>query len=148
MIKRFIDISISSVLVVLLSPLFLCVSILIKLDSRGSVFFIQERIGHNKRRIKVLKFRTMVVNAEKIMKELEKHNEVAGPAFKMKNDPRLIRIGKWLRKTSIDELPQLINVFKGDMSLVGPRPLPIRDYLCFDQNWQRRRSSSPPERRG
>ena len=86
----------------------------------------------------------MVVNAEKLMKEIEKLNEVSGPVFKMKNDPRLIRVGQWLRKTSVDELPQLINVLKGDMSLVGPRPLPVRDYQNFDQNWHRRRFSVRP----
>ena len=86
----------------------------------------------------------MVVNAEKLMKEIEKLNEASGPVFKIKNDPRLIRVGKWLRKASIDELPQLINVFKGDMSLVGPRPLPVRDYQGFDQNWHRRRFSVRP----
>ncbi len=144
LVKRFIDIAVSSILLMLLSPLFLLVTILIKLDSKGTVFFIQERMGFNKRRFKVLKFRTMVVNAEKLIKRIEKLNEVSGPVFKIKNDPRLTRLGKWLRKTSIDELPQLINVLAGDMSLVGPRPLPVRDYRGFDQNWYRRRFSVRP----
>ena len=90
------------------------------------------------------KFRTMVQNAEQLQPELENLNECSGAAFKIKNDPRITPIGKLLRKTSIDELPQLINVFKGDMSLVGPRPLPVRDYNGFDKDWQRRRFSVRP----
>ena len=90
------------------------------------------------------KFRTMVANAETLQRQLEKLNEAQGPVFKIKNDPRITRIGKLLRKTSIDELPQLFNVLKADMSLVGPRPLPLRDYNGFDQDWQRRRFSVRP----
>src|ERR1019366_2342449 len=98
-----------------------------KCTSEGSVFFLQERVGVNKRRFRIYKFRTMVSNAEKMLPELEMLNEVEGPVFKIRNDPRLTPIGKFLRRTSIDELPQLFNVLKGDMSLVGPRPLPLRD---------------------
>ena len=90
------------------------------------------------------KFRTMVKDAEERIKQLEHLNEVSGPAFKIKKDPRVTRIGRFLRTTSIDELPQLFNVLKGDMSLVGPRPLPVRDYEGFNQDWQRRRFSVRP----
>jgi lipopolysaccharide/colanic/teichoic acid biosynthesis glycosyltransferase len=121
--------------------LFLVTALLIKLTSPGPVFFIQERVGLNKRRFRLFKFRTMVQGAEQRLAEVAHLNEVSGPVFKIKNDPRLTRLGKLLRKTSIDELPQLFNVLKGDMSLVGPRPLPVRDYKGFDQDWQRRRFS-------
>jgi exopolysaccharide biosynthesis polyprenyl glycosylphosphotransferase len=142
--KRILDIGVSSLLLLLFAPLLAAVALLIKLDSQGPVLFRQERIGLNKRRFKIYKFRTMVVNAEKMMAELEKMNEVAGPVFKIKNDPRRTRIGGFLRRTSIDELPQLLNVLIGDMSLVGPRPLPVRDYEGFNEDWQRRRFSIRP----
>jgi exopolysaccharide biosynthesis polyprenyl glycosylphosphotransferase len=144
LIKRFIDITISSFLLILLALLFVFVAVLIKITSPGPVLFIQERVGLNKRRFRLFKFRTMVKDAEKKQAELEDLNEVMGAAFKIKNDPRITQIGSFLRKTSIDELPQLINVFKGDMSLVGPRPLPVRDYNGFDQDWHRRRFSVRP----
>jgi exopolysaccharide biosynthesis polyprenyl glycosylphosphotransferase len=143
-IKRILDFSVSLVLIVLFSPVLLFTALLIKLTSRGPVFFVQNRLGLNKRRFKIYKFRTMVPDAEKKMKELEHLNEVSGPVFKIKNDPRMTGIGKFLRKTSIDELPQLLNVLKGDMSLVGPRPLPVRDYEGFSEDWQRRRFSVRP----
>jgi len=98
----------------------------------------------NKRRFKIFKFRTMIPNAEKMMAQLEKHNEAGGPVFKIKDDPRITPIGKFLRRSSIDELPQLLNVLNGDMSLVGPRPLPVRDYEGFNEDWQRRRFSVKP----
>ena len=101
-------------------------------------------MGLNKRQFWIYKFRTMVPDAEKRIAELEKQNEVTGPVFKIKNDPRLTPIGKVLRTTSIDELPQLFSVVKGDMSLVGPRPLPLRDCKGFDQDWHRRRFSVRP----
>lgn len=143
-IKRVMDVMISAVALIILLPLFLVAGILIKLDSPGPVFFVHERVGYNKRRFDLYKFRTMTEDAEKRQVELEKLNEVDGPVFKIKNDPRVTKIGKFLRKTSIDEFPQLINVLKGDMSLVGPRPLPIRDYNLFDKNWQKRRFSVKP----
>ena len=99
-------------------------------------------MGLNKRRFRLYKFRTMIRDAEKKLSELEHLNEVSGPVFKIKDDPRLTPIGKFLRKTSIDELPQLFNVVKGDMSLVGPRALPVRDCDGFDQDWHRRASAS------
>ena len=111
---------------------------------RASVFFIQERVGRHKRRSRLYKFGMMVPDAEGQRREVEHLNEVSDPVFKIKNDPRLARFGKFLRKTSIDELPQLFNVLKGDMSLVGPRPLPVRDCERFEQNWQRRRCSIRP----
>jgi lipopolysaccharide/colanic/teichoic acid biosynthesis glycosyltransferase len=108
------------------------------------VLFCQSRLGFNKRRFKICKFRTMVADAEQQIKTVEHLNEVSGPVFKMKNDPRMTTIGRFLRKTSIDELPQLWNVLRGDMSLVGPRPLPVRDYEGFNEDWQRRRFSVRP----
>ena len=142
--KRSLDICVSLVLLILFSPLFLAVTLLIKCNSKGPVFFVQERLGLNKRKFPLYKFRTMVPDAEKMQKELEEFNEADGPVFKIKNDPRITREGRFLRMTSIDELPQLLNVLKGDMSLVGPRPLPVRDYEGFDQRWFNRRFSVRP----
>jgi len=144
MVKRILDFSLSLVLLLLLTPLFFITSLLIKITSQGPVFFIQERVGFNKRRFRLYKFRTMVPDAEQKLSVLEHLNEASGAVFKIKDDPRTTSIGKFLRKTSIDELPQLINVLKGEMSLVGPRPLPVRDYNGFDQDWQRRRFSVRP----
>jgi exopolysaccharide biosynthesis polyprenyl glycosylphosphotransferase len=143
-IKRVMDIIISAIALILLIPFFAIVVIIIKLDSRGPIFFVQKRMGYNKRRFNFYKFRTMMKDAEKKQKEIEYLNEVSGPVFKIKDDPRVTKIGKILRKTSIDELPQLINVLTGDMSLVGPRPLPVRDYLLFEESWQKRRLSVRP----
>ena len=143
-IKRVLDVTISSALLIVLLPLFLVVAALIKLTSNGPVFFYQERLGVNKRRFRICKFRTMVPNAEEMLEALEAHNEVSGPVFKIMDDPRITSLGKFLRRTSIDELPQLFNILKGDMSLVGPRPLPVRDYQGFNQDWQRRRFSVRP----
>jgi exopolysaccharide biosynthesis polyprenyl glycosylphosphotransferase len=142
--KRAIDIGISLFLLLLLVPLWILVAMAIKLTSPGPVVFLQERIGLNKRRFKIMKFRTMVSNAERLIHQLESRNEVSGPVFKIKNDPRITPIGRFLRRSSIDELPQLLNVLKGDMSLVGPRPLPVRDYEGFSEDWQRRRFSVKP----
>jgi len=144
LMKRAIDFCVSLILLTVLSPVFLAIAILMKITSEGPVFFAQDRIGLSKRRFKLYKFRTMVRDAETRMAELEHLNEVDGPAFKIKNDPRITPIGRFLRKASIDELPQLFNVLKGDMSLVGPRPLPIRDYEGFDEDWHRRRFSVRP----
>jgi exopolysaccharide biosynthesis polyprenyl glycosylphosphotransferase len=144
LVKRMQDFVISLVLLVILSPLFLAISILVKLTSDGPVFFLQERVGRNKRRFKILKFRTMVPDAEELMADLEALNELSGPVFKIKNDPRLTPIGRFLRRSSLDELPQLLNVLLGDMSLVGPRPMAVRDFKGFSEDWQRRRFSVPP----
>jgi len=143
-IKRGLDFSLSLILILFLSPLLLITAVLIRLSSPGPVLFLQERMGLNKRRFHIFKFRTMVVDAERRMKEIEHLNEVSGPVFKIKNDPRLTPVGKFLRKTSIDELPQLLNVLKGDMSLVGPRPMAVRDYEGFSEDWHRRRFSVRP----
>lgn len=142
--KRSLDIAISFVLLVILAPLLCGVAIAIKLTSPGAVLFLQERVGLNKRRFKIYKFRTMVPNAEQLMPSLERSNEACGPVFKIRNDPRITPLGKFLRRSSIDELPQLFNVLRGDMSLVGPRPLPVRDYEGFNEDWQRRRFSVKP----
>ncbi|WP_447971659.1 sugar transferase [Nitrospira sp. M1] len=142
--KRIIDISVSLPLLMMLLPFFACIALAIKLTEKGPVFFAQERIGRNKRQFRLFKFRTMVPGAEKMLKEIEHLNEVQGAAFKIEDDPRLTPLGRWLRKTSIDELPQFWNVLKGDMSLVGPRPLPIRDFEGFTEDWHRRRFSVPP----
>jgi len=144
LLKRTLDVSLSLMAMLLLSPLFLLATLLVKLTSPGSSFFVQERVGLNKRRFRLYKFRTMVANAAERQREIEHLNEARGPVFKIRNDPRLTPVGKFLRKTSIDELPQLFNVLKGEMSLVGPRPLPVRDYQGFDQDWQRRRFSVRP----
>ena len=143
-LKRVLDFCVSLALLVILSPLFLLVALLIKMTSTGSVFFVQERVGLNKRRFRLYKFRSMVADAEEKLAEVEHLNEVSGPVFKIREDPRINPVGRFLRKTSIDELPQLLNVVNGSMSLVGPRPLPVRDYLGFDQDWLRRRFSVRP----
>ena len=142
--KRAIDVSVSLVALVLLSPLLLVVAALIRFTSPGPVVFEQKRVGLNKRQFTMYKFRTMVPDAEKIQEELVYLNEMSGPVFKIANDPRITPIGRILRKTSIDELPQLLNVLKGDMSLVGPRAMSVRDYQSFNEDWQRRRFSVPP----
>jgi exopolysaccharide biosynthesis polyprenyl glycosylphosphotransferase len=142
-IKRFMDIVISSVCLIFLSPLFLVVSLLIKMTSEGPVFFKQARSGLYYRTFTMYKFRSMVVDAEEKKRDLRHMNEMDGPIFKIRDDPRITAIGKWIRKRSIDELPQLINVLKGEMSLVGPRPHPteeVREYT----SWQRRRLSMKP----
>ena len=143
-VKRVIDLSASTVMLLFLLPLFVVAAVAIKLSSPGPVFFIQRRIGLNKRSFPLYKFRTMVPDAEKMLAELEHLNEVSGPVFKIRKDPRITPIGRFLRKSSIDELPQLWNVFRGEMSLVGPRPLPLRDVEGFDRDRHRRRFSVRP----
>lgn len=122
-LRRAQDIFFSALAIVVLSPLMLAVALLIVIDSPGAgPIFTQTRVGRDGRQFRFYKFRTMVPNAEAKLKELLKYNEMKGPAFKIKRDPRITRIGKFLRKSGIDELPQLLNVLKGDMSIVGPRP--------------------------
>ena len=140
MIKRLLDIVISLTVLVLLSPLWLGIMIAIRVTSPGPIFFIQRRSTLHFREFNMIKFRTMVANAEEIREDLDKHNEVSGPVFKIKNDPRINPLGCWLRRYSLDELPQLWNVLTGDMSIVGPRP-PIPAEVAKYENWQRRRLS-------
>jgi exopolysaccharide biosynthesis polyprenyl glycosylphosphotransferase len=143
-VKRLIDILGSGILLTLLSPVMLVTALLVKVTSRGPVFFVQDRLGRNKRLFRIYKFRTMVPGADRMLHELEHMNEADGAAFKIRDDPRATPIGRFLRTTSIDELPQLFNVLKGDMSLVGPRPLQVRDYNHFSEDWHRRRFSVKP----
>ncbi|MGO9087462.1 MAG: sugar transferase [Terriglobales bacterium] len=143
-VKRVLDFSLALLALTAVSPVLFLVALLIKLTSPGPVLFAQKRVGHNKREFVMYKFRTMVVDAEKKIQDLEHLNEVTGPVFKIKNDPRITPVGRFLRKMSLDELPQLLNVLKGDMSLVGPRPLPVRDYEGFSEDWHRRRFSVRP----
>jgi exopolysaccharide biosynthesis polyprenyl glycosylphosphotransferase len=142
--KRIMDLVVSLILLAVLSPFLVAVAIVIKMTSAGPIFFRQKRVGLNKRQFTMFKFRTMLPDAEQLQEALLHQNEMSGPAFKIKNDPRITIVGKILRKTSIDELPQLLNVLKGDMSLVGPRAMSVRDYEFFDQDWQRRRFSVRP----
>ncbi len=142
-LKRLIDIVVSAGLLILSAPLFVVIAIAIKLDSEGPVFYVQERCGLNGRIFRMFKFRSMVVGADKMKEQLRLFNEMSGPVFKMKDDPRVTRVGRWLRKTSLDELPQLINVLKGDMSLVGPRP-PLPEEVAQYERWQIRRLSVKP----
>jgi exopolysaccharide biosynthesis polyprenyl glycosylphosphotransferase len=143
-IKRVLDFCLALVALIVVSPVMLLAAALIKVTSGRPVFFRQTRIGQNKRKFTIYKFRSMEVDAENKTRELEHLNEVSGPVFKIKHDPRITPVGRFLRKTSIDELPQLLNVLKGDMSLVGPRPLPVRDYEGFSEDWHRRRFSVRP----
>lgn len=143
-IKRCIDLIGAGLLITALTPVFAVAAALVTLSSSGPVFFRQDRVGRNKKIFKMIKFRTMVAGASTRQTELEDLNEASGPVFKIENDPRITRVGRFLRRTSIDELPQLINVLRGEMSLVGPRPLPVRDYEGFSEDWHRRRFSVRP----
>lgn len=142
--KRLLDLAVSTTAILLLLPVFLVVAIIIMIDDGCPVIFAQERIGYNKRRFKVFKFRTMVRDAEKLQAALEAQNEMNGATFKITKDPRIIKSGNFLRRSSLDELPQLWNVFLGSMSLVGPRPLPVRDFEKFYNSSHRRRFSIKP----
>jgi exopolysaccharide biosynthesis polyprenyl glycosylphosphotransferase len=143
-IKRAIDIVVSASALALLSPLLLTVAVLVKLTSRGDVLFRQVRVGQHGRPFHMLKFRSMVINAEELKAKLQAMNEhKQGPVFKMTRDPRITGIGRFIRKYSIDELPQLLNVLRGEMSLVGPRP-PIPQEVAKYEAWQRRRLSVRP----
>jgi exopolysaccharide biosynthesis polyprenyl glycosylphosphotransferase len=134
-VKRVFDFCCTLLLLVVLSPVFLAIAIAIRLDSAGPIFYRQTRIGLHSQQFKVWKFRTMVANADKLQKALEAQNEMKdGIMFKMKDDPRITRVGKFLRRYSLDELPQLFNVLFGEMSLVGPRPFPVRDVEKFSEH--------------
>ena len=142
--KRIFDIIVTLMAFPLILPIFVGTALAIKMDSRGPIIFTQTRIGLQKRPFRMYKFRSMVTDAEARMGEVEHLNEADGPNFKIKDDPRVTRVGRFIRKTSIDELPQLINVLKGEMSLVGPRPMSIRDVNLFDKGIQRKRFSVRP----
>jgi exopolysaccharide biosynthesis polyprenyl glycosylphosphotransferase len=142
--KRTFDVVFSLLAMIVLLPFLLVVAVAVKLSSSGPVFFIQDRYGYRRQKLRLLKFRTMVQDAETQMGSLEHLNEASGPIFKIRNDPRVTALGKFLRKTSIDELPQLWNVFVGEMSLVGPRPMSLRDVSLFNEAYLLRRFSAKP----
>jgi exopolysaccharide biosynthesis polyprenyl glycosylphosphotransferase len=142
-LKRLLDVAGSLLGVAVLSPLLLGVAALIKLTSPGPVFFRQKRIGADEKIFLCYKFRSMYVDAEKRQAELEARNEADGAIFKIKNDPRITPVGRFIRRWSIDELPQLMNVLKGEMSLVGPRPLPIRDFERMEELHKKRLATIP-----
>ncbi len=143
-LKRAFDILVSGIGLLILSPLLLIIATAVKATSRGPAVFVQKRFGHRRRVFNIYKFRSMVLDAEQQLASLESLNEVNGPIFKIKTDPRITRIGKVLRMTSLDEVPQLWNVFKGDMSLVGPRPMSLRDVALFSEAALLRRFSVMP----
>jgi lipopolysaccharide/colanic/teichoic acid biosynthesis glycosyltransferase len=137
------DLSVSFLMIVGLSPVLLTIAILIKITSKGPIIFKQARVGLRGRQFSLFKFRTMIVDAEKLKKALEAENEMDGPVFKIKDDPRVTSIGKFLRRTGLDELPQLFNILKGEMSLIGPRP-PLPSETLQYKRWQLRRLSVKP----
>jgi exopolysaccharide biosynthesis polyprenyl glycosylphosphotransferase len=141
--KKITDIGVSFFLIICLSPVLLAIAVLIKMTSKGPIIFKQARVGLRGRQFGLYKFRTMIVDAEKHKKELEAENEADGPVFKIKDDPRITKIGKFLRRTGLDELPQLFNVLKGEMSLIGPRP-PLPSETIQYKRWQLRRLSVKP----
>ena len=143
MLKRAVDIMTASVISLTLAPLWFAIALAIKLDSQGPVYFAQVRLGKDGRPFRALKFRSMYTDAEAQLAKLMEHNEASGPIFKMRNDPRITRVGRFLRRTSLDELPQLWNVLKGEMSLVGPRP-PIPAEVEKYQEWHKKRLKVQP----
>ena len=143
LLKTVMDIMFAAVGLFVLSPLLLFMGVLIKTTSRGPVIFRQQRVGLRGRKFYIYKFRTMIVDAEKLKSSLMAFNESDGPAFKIRNDPRITRVGRFMRKTGIDEIPQLYNVMKGDMSLIGPRPM-LPDEVSEHEEWQLKRMSIKP----
>jgi len=141
-LKRWLDLTIASLALIVTLPISIAIAIAIRLDSPGPILFKQKRVGRYCKTFTIYKFRTMVADAEKRQKELEAKNEVGGAYFKIKNDPRVTRVGAWLRKTSLDELPQLLNVIKGEMSIVGPRPLPVTGFE--HEEWYIRKAAVQP----
>lgn len=142
--KRGLDIVLSATALLFLTPLFMLIALLIKIEDRGPAFFIQTRVGQFGREFRMFKFRSMCRNAEQRLKELLAKNQHAqGVTFKLKKDPRITRVGRWLRKFSLDELPQFINVLIGDMSLVGPRPPVPREVALYSQSDRRRLAVKP-----
>ena len=144
LVKRAMDLAAALFCIPLMLPVYGLIALAIKLDSPGPVFFRQERVGLHKRRFQMLKFRTMIAGADRIQADLEHLNEATGPIFKIANDPRITRVGRFLRRSSLDESPQLFHVLTGEMSLVGPRPMSLRDVDRFDQGIQRKRFSVKP----
>ena len=142
-LKRLLDIVLASLGLVAMLPIWLAIAIAVKLDSPGPAIFVQERLGLHGRRFRFYKFRSMYSDAEQRLAEVLAHNEIDGPVFKMRNDPRVSRVGAFLRRTSLDELPQLINVIKGEMSLVGPRPPLPREVEQYRPNDHIRLSVKP-----
>jgi exopolysaccharide biosynthesis polyprenyl glycosylphosphotransferase len=142
-LKRLLDVIISGILLLFCLPIFLVIALILRITSPGPIFFVQRRVGQNGRYFDLYKFRSMVMNAEEQLDELREQNEMEGPVFKMKNDPRITRFGAFLRRFSLDELPQLWNVFRGDMSLVGPRP-PVPGEVNLYERRDRRRLSMRP----
>ncbi|MGV8984407.1 sugar transferase [Clostridium sp.] len=142
-VKRIIDFIGALSGILLISPVMIVVAIWIKLDSKGPVFFAQKRVGQDGRRFLMYKFRSMCPDAEVLLKKLEGDNEMSGPMFKIKEDPRITKIGKFIRKTSLDELPQLFNILKGEMSLVGPRPSLPKEVAQFT-SFQKQRLVAKP----
>jgi len=142
-LKVLVETGMSMVLLLCLTPLFVLISLIIKSTSKGAVFFKQERIGKDGKKFKIIKFRTMHMNADKVKHTLSHLNEAGGPVFKIREDPRITKIGKILRKTGLDELPQLWNVVKRDMSLIGPRP-PLESEVRQYDKWQLRRLTVMP----
>lgn len=144
LVKRILDLILTLLAMPILLPVMGVMAIAVKLDSPGPVLFVQERVGLKKRLFPMFKFRSMVHDAEERMDEVEALNEAEGPIFKIADDPRMTRVGKLIRKTSLDEFPQFFNVLRGEMSLVGPRPMSIRDVDLFDKGIQRKRFSVKP----
>lgn len=142
-IKRATDIICSSIGLIVLLPILLVVSILIKVETKGAVIFSQDRVGKNGEKFKMYKFRSMVANAEELKGKLMQQNERNGPMFKIRDDPRVTKVGRFIRKTSIDELPQLVNILKGDMSIVGPRPSLPKEVKQFE-GWMMERLCVKP----
>lgn len=142
-IKRTMDIIGASLGVIALGPLMIIVAIAIKLESEGPIIFAQDRVGLNGRHFKMYKFRSMVINAEELLVKLKAKNEMSGPMFKIKDDPRITKLGRFIRRTSIDELPQLFNVLRGNMSLVGPRPNLPREVAKFSDNHKQKLAVKP-----
>jgi len=142
-LKRAVDIICSLIGLIVLMPILVVVAILIRIESKGSIIFAQDRVGKYGNVFKMYKFRSMVFNAEELKEKLAVDNERTGPMFKIKNDPRITNIGRFIRKTSIDELPQLVNILKGEMSIVGPRPSLPKEVKCFEE-WMMERLSIKP----
>ncbi|CAA9442516.1 MAG: Undecaprenyl-phosphate glycophosphotransferase [uncultured Rubrobacteraceae bacterium] len=142
-LKRALDVAVSVAGLLVISPLLLAIALAVRLDSPGPVLFRQKRVGADEKTFVCLMFRSMRADAEGLQEEMEEMNEAEGPVFKIRHDPRVTRVGRSLRRWSLDELPQLVNVLKGEMSLVGPRPLPVRDFLRMEEEHKRRLGAVP-----